>query len=215
MTQYCLRFQLLWNNLKHKHKQTSHALLYLLSRESLGASGTDKNTRRETRDFYFYTVYVWQYNTKNCYKTDFNAKNGRVCVFSDASGEDERGARTALLRELAGPWRHARPVRADWPRWQEYERSASESFRDSESFESNDSFTRKMIQRHRNTTDWRHLKSNQIKSLLLSHHHSTSALVSEILKSVLQTVQKNNNNNLPAGQNGVNATKTLALIYYM
>ncbi len=34
-------------------------------------------------------------------------------------------------------------------------------------------------------------KSNQIKSLLLSHHHSTSALVSEILESVLQTVQKN------------------------
>ncbi len=39
-------------------------------------------------------------------------------------------------------------------------------------------------------------KSNQIKSLLLSHHHSTSALVSEILMSVLQTVQKNNNNHL-------------------
>ncbi len=39
-------------------------------------------------------------------------------------------------------------------------------------------------------------KSNQIKSLLLSHHHSTSALVSEILMSVLQTVQKKNNNNL-------------------
>ncbi len=37
-------------------------------------------------------------------------------------------------------------------------------------------------------------KSNQIKSLLLSHHHSTSALVSEILKSVLQTVQKKQNN---------------------
>ncbi len=35
-------------------------------------------------------------------------------------------------------------------------------------------------------------KSNQIKSLLLSHHHSTSALVSEILTSVLQTVQKYN-----------------------
>ncbi len=35
-------------------------------------------------------------------------------------------------------------------------------------------------------------KSNQIKSLLLSHHHSTSALVSEILVSLLQTVQKNN-----------------------
>ncbi len=35
--------------------------------------------------------------------------------------------------------------------------------------------------------------SNQIKikSLLLSHHHSTSAWVSEILESVLQTVQKN------------------------
>ncbi len=34
---------------------------------------------------------------------------------------------------------------------------------------------------------------SQIKSLLLSHHHSTSALVSEILtcSSVLQTVQKN------------------------
>ncbi len=44
------------------------------------------------------------------------------------------------------------------------------------------------------------IKSNQIKSLLLSHHHSTSALVSEILMSVLQTVQKNKtktkNNNL-------------------
>ncbi len=36
------------------------------------------------------------------------------------------------------------------------------------------------------------IESNQIKSLLLSHHHSTSALVSEILMSVLQTVQKNN-----------------------
>ncbi len=35
-------------------------------------------------------------------------------------------------------------------------------------------------------------KKVQIKSLLLSHHHSTSALVSEILMSVLQTVQKNN-----------------------
>ncbi len=40
------------------------------------------------------------------------------------------------------------------------------------------------------------IKSNQIKSLLLSHHHSTSALVSEILTSVLQTVQKKQNNNL-------------------
>ncbi len=30
----------------------------------------------------------------------------------------------------------------------------------------------------------------KIKSLLLSHHHNTSALVSEILMSVLQTVQK-------------------------
>ncbi len=30
----------------------------------------------------------------------------------------------------------------------------------------------------------------QIKSLLLSHHHSTCALVSEILESVLLTVQK-------------------------
>ncbi len=35
-----------------------------------------------------------------------------------------------------------------------------------------------------------YLTSNQIKSLLLSHHRSTSALVSEILTSVLQTVQK-------------------------
>ncbi len=34
------------------------------------------------------------------------------------------------------------------------------------------------------------IKSNQIKSLLLSHHHSTCALVSEILESVLHTVQK-------------------------
>ncbi len=39
---------------------------------------------------------------------------------------------------------------------------------------------------------FKYIKSNQIKSLLLSHHHSTSALVSEILMSVLQTVQKNN-----------------------
>ncbi len=40
--------------------------------------------------------------------------------------------------------------------------------------------------------DINQIKSNQIKSLLLSHHHSTSALVSEILMSVRQTVQKNN-----------------------
>ncbi len=31
---------------------------------------------------------------------------------------------------------------------------------------------------------------NQIKSLLLSHHHTHSALVSEILMSVLQTCKK-------------------------
>ncbi len=36
---------------------------------------------------------------------------------------------------------------------------------------------------------------SQIKSLLLSHHHSTSALVSEILTSVLQTVQKKQKHN--------------------
>ncbi|MGL4354646.1 MAG: hypothetical protein ACRCTP_12205, partial [Aeromonas popoffii] len=42
------------------------------------------------------------------------------------------------------------------------------------------------------TSDCLETTSNQIKSLLLSHHHSTSALVSEILMSVLQTVQKNN-----------------------
>ncbi len=30
--------------------------------------------------------------------------------------------------------------------------------------------------------------SNQIKSILLSHHHSTCALVSEILENVLQTI---------------------------
>ncbi len=33
-------------------------------------------------------------------------------------------------------------------------------------------------------------KSNQIKSLLLSHHHSTCVSVSEIYESVLQTEQK-------------------------
>ncbi len=43
-------------------------------------------------------------------------------------------------------------------------------------------------------------KSNQIKSLLLSHHHSTSALVSEILTSVLQTVQKNQTQQFTYGQ---------------
>ncbi len=45
---------------------------------------------------------------------------------------------------------------------------------------------------HKGNNKWKYFKSNQIKSLLLSHHHSTSALVSEILMSVLQTVQKNN-----------------------
>ncbi len=42
------------------------------------------------------------------------------------------------------------------------------------------------------TIYYNQIKSNHFKSLLLSHHHSTSALVSEILMSVLQTVQKNN-----------------------
>ncbi len=41
-----------------------------------------------------------------------------------------------------------------------------------------------------NYTFFFYAKNHQIKSLLLSHHHSTSALVSEILMSVLQTVQK-------------------------
>ncbi len=39
---------------------------------------------------------------------------------------------------------------------------------------------------------WCEINQIKSKSLLLSHHHSTSALVSEILMSVLQTVQKNN-----------------------
>ncbi len=67
------------------------------------------------------------------------------------------------------------------------------------------------------------IKSNQIKSLLLSHHHSTSALVSEILMSVLQTVQKNNrqftygqtvqknNNNLPMDRQCKKTTNNLPM----
>ncbi len=47
---------------------------------------------------------------------------------------------------------------------------------------------------------WQQVKSNQIKSLLLSHHHSTSALVSEILMSVLQTVQKKQQQQFTYGQ---------------
>ncbi len=49
-----------------------------------------------------------------------------------------------------------------------------------------------MLVAYRDSEGSNQIKSNQIKSLLLSHHHSTSALVSEILMSVLQTVQKNN-----------------------
>ncbi len=49
-----------------------------------------------------------------------------------------------------------------------------------------------MINNHGFIIKSNQIESNQIKSLLLSHHHSTSALVSEILMSVLQTVQKNN-----------------------
>ncbi len=46
-------------------------------------------------------------------------------------------------------------------------------------------------------SDFKHFSGGvQIKSLLLSHHHSTSALVSEILMSVLQTVQKTKTKNL-------------------
>ncbi len=41
------------------------------------------------------------------------------------------------------------------------------------------------------TSSEHQIKSNQIKSLLLSHHHSTCALVREILESVLQTVLNN------------------------
>ncbi len=44
------------------------------------------------------------------------------------------------------------------------------------------------------------IKRFQIKSLLLSHHHSTSALVSEILMSVLQTVQKKQQQQFTYGQ---------------
>ncbi len=51
----------------------------------------------------------------------------------------------------------------------------------------------KKIQTINNIGDCFMVTIDQIKSLLLSHHHSTSALVSEILTSVLQTVQKNNN----------------------
>ncbi len=38
--------------------------------------------------------------------------------------------------------------------------------------------------------DVKKIKKDQIKSLLLSHHQSTCALVSEIIERVLQTVQK-------------------------
>ncbi len=51
------------------------------------------------------------------------------------------------------------------------------------------------------------IKSNQIKSLLLSHHHSTSALVSEILESVLQTVQKKKKKNLHMDGTYLDCTK--------
>ncbi len=53
-----------------------------------------------------------------------------------------------------------------------------------------------------------HFSSNQIKSLLLSHHHSTSALVSEILMSVLQTVQKKKTRQFTYGQTVQKKTTT-------
>ncbi len=54
-------------------------------------------------------------------------------------------------------------------------------------------------------------KSNQIKSLLLSHHHSTSALVSEILMSVLQTVQKKQQQQFTYGQTVQKKQQTIYL----
>ncbi len=58
--------------------------------------------------------------------------------------------------------------------------------------------------------------SNQIKikSLLLSHHHSTSALVSEILESVLQTVQKKQNNLHTDSTYLQTVQKTMCKIHY-
>lgn len=41
-------------------------------------------------------------------------------AFSRSHPSGRSGARGRLLfRELAAAWRHARPVRADWPRWRE------------------------------------------------------------------------------------------------
>ncbi len=53
-------------------------------------------------------------------------------------------------------------------------------------------------------------KIKSIKSLLLSHHHSTSALVSEILMSVLQTVQKTTDN-LPMDRQCKKTTNNLPM----
>ncbi len=47
-----------------------------------------------------------------------------------------------------------------------------------------------IILKQENSLNCTFFNQNQIKSLVLSHHHSTCALVSEILESVLQTVQK-------------------------
>ncbi len=58
----------------------------------------------------------------------------------------------------------------------------------------------KVRERDKNKISLSQIKSNQIKSLLLSHHHSTSALVSEILTSVLQTVQKKQQQQFTYGQ---------------
>ncbi len=49
-------------------------------------------------------------------------------------------------------------------------------------------------------TVWTHRYQIKSNHFLLSHHHSTSALVSEILMSVLQTVQKKNNRQFTYGQ---------------
>ncbi len=58
-----------------------------------------------------------------------------------------------------------------------------------------------------------HIKSNQIKSLLLSHHHSTSALVSEILMRWTDSAKKNNNNNLHMDRQCKKKKKTTTTIY--
>ncbi len=126
MTQYCPAVSAAWNNKAQTQTNQPRAALLTLARIPRSFRRRQKHSPRGSRFALLHCILVCITREIPIKQTLTLKMNG--CAFSWSHPAGRSGARRRLLfRELAAAWRHARPVRTDWPEWPRWREGGDES----------------------------------------------------------------------------------------